>query len=36
MLVMTNEDKGSRVELNTFKKWEKDWVISYRASEDND
>ena len=35
MLVMAIENKGSRVDLNTFKKWEKDGVIGYKMSEDN-
>ena len=35
MLVMAIENKGSRVELNMFKKCEKDYVIGYKTSEDN-
>ena len=30
MLVMANQNNGSRVELNMFKKWEKDGVIGYK------
>ena len=35
MLVMAIENKGSRVELNTLKKTEKDGRIGYKMSEDN-
>ena len=35
MLVVANQNKGSRVELNMVKKWKKDDVIGYNMAEDN-